>query len=438
MAPPPITKTSAGLDGMRSQREASPQTLHILRGCFNAEFDRDYATLHGATPLLLATLTQDWEQARELARNHAVDAGDVFGTTPLMIAAQHGAAEFAKDLLAASANPNATDLEGRTALQYAIAATQPAMVNLLLPVTAVSESRSPDGSELLDLAYSTRAWNVITPLLEHFPPSAFWSAPALAMLRATVTANDDAHGRLLLQKHSAQPTLEGHAVPLLAHAIVSGDAALTRALLKFGADPNTVVPAPCEKSFLASIKSNYLRPYVEADSGITVLMLAAGLGDTELVQALLAAGANRNLMTARYKMLPLYFSTRTPSWRTTQILLGSGGSPDALRIEVSLGTQHMSVLKDGAPVLTTPCSTGRDGFSTPAGSYVITDKDRDHRSTIYKVPMPFFMRLNCRDFGLHEGNVGSPNASHGCIRLPSETARRLFSEIPVGTVVTIN
>ena len=98
----------------------------------------------------------------------------------------------------------------------------------------------------------------------------------------------------------------------------------------------------------------------------------------------------------------------------------------------------MAVIKDGVTVFTTQCSTGRQGFTTPVGSYVITDKDRDHRSTIYKVPMPYFMRLNCRDFGMHEGVVQPYPASHGCIRLPSEAARKLFVEIPIGTVVMIN
>ena len=40
--------------------------------------------------------------------------------------------------------------------------------------------------------------------------------------------------------------------------------------------------------------------------------------------------------------------------------------------------------------------------------------------------------------GMHEGVVPTYPASHGCIRLPSEAARKLFVEIPVGTVVMIN
>jgi lipoprotein-anchoring transpeptidase ErfK/SrfK len=120
------------------------------------------------------------------------------------------------------------------------------------------------------------------------------------------------------------------------------------------------------------------------------------------------------------------------------MLLGRGPTPDELRVEISLAMQKASVLKNGVPILQTSVSTGRKGFDTPPGEYVVTDKKRDHVSSIYKVPMPFFMRLNCRDFGLHAGAVPRYPASHGCIRLPADIAQKLFTEIPVGTVVTIN
>jgi len=38
---------------------------------------------------------------------------------------------------------------------------------------------------------------------------------------------------------------------------------------------------------------------------------------------------------------------------------------------------------------------------------------------------------------MHEGVVPNYPASHGCIRLPGETARKLFAEIPIGTVVAV-
>src|SRR5438552_613805 len=83
------------------------------------------------------------------------------------------------------------------------------------------------------------------------------------------------------------------------------------------------------------------------------------------------------------------------------------------------------------------CSAGRQGYSTKTGEFVITNKERNHRSTIYHVEMPYFMRLSCLDFGMHAGMVPNYPASHGCIRLPEEAARKFFSEIPIGTLVTV-
>jgi lipoprotein-anchoring transpeptidase ErfK/SrfK len=162
------------------------------------------------------------------------------------------------------------------------------------------------------------------------------------------------------------------------------------------------------------------------------------LGQTDYVRALIDAGASRDRRSARYKMMPLYLSAQSGYWRCTQILLGGGPSPEQLRIEISLASQKVALIKDGVPIFNTSCSTGRGGrYATRAGDYVITDKDRYHVSTIYKVEMPYFMRLNCLDFGMHEGFVPNYPASHGCIRLPGDAARRFFAELPLGTLVSV-
>jgi hypothetical protein len=207
-------------------------------------------------------------------------------------------------------------------------------------------------------------------------------------------------------------------------------------LIECGADPNTALPDKCDEDFLALLPPK-LRNYIDGDKGITSLMLAAGLGQADSVRSLLKAGADRDRASKRYKMLALYLAAQTGKWQCTQILLGSGPSPEELRIEISLSSQHAAVIKDGVPIFSTVCSTGRSGYSTHTGDYIITDKDRSHRSTIYKVEMPYFMRLSCLDFGMHEGVVPNYPASHGCIRLPGEAARKLFAEIPVGTMVTV-
>jgi hypothetical protein len=241
----------------------------------------------------------------------------------------------------------------------------------------------------------------------------------------------------LLGKHAKPPTPDGKNVPLLAYAIANNDASLFNTLLACGADPNTILPARCDKDFLALLSSKALRSYVEEDRNLTSVMLAAGLGQDDYLRALLDGGANRNRLTSRDKMSALDIAAETGHWRAAQILLGGGPSPDQLRLEISLALQRVALFKNGVPVYRTQCSTGRSGYSTKRGEFVITNKERNHRSTIYKVDMPYFMRLSCLDFGMHAGVVPNYPASHGCIRLPSDAARKFFAEIPIGTLVTV-
>jgi lipoprotein-anchoring transpeptidase ErfK/SrfK len=67
----------------------------------------------------------------------------------------------------------------------------------------------------------------------------------------------------------------------------------------------------------------------------------------------------------------------------------------------------------------------------------VTDKEKAWKSTIFKVAMPYYLRLSCKDFGLHAGVVPNHPASHGCIRLPEEAARKFFDQTPIGTLVTV-
>ena len=171
---------------------------------------------------------------------------------------------------------------------------------------------------------------------------------------------------------------------------------------------------------------------------MTVLMIAAGMGNIDMVKLLLEHGAERARATeSKYKLVPLYFASWGEHADCIQALISNAPPPEQMRIEVNLAIQKATLYRDGSPVYDTEISSGRSGFSTPTGQFVVTDKKTSHMSSIYKVKMPFFMRLSCRDFGMHEGYVPNYPASHGCIRLPSDAARRLFKEVPIGTLVTI-
>lgn len=411
----------------------------IIDHCFTSSLDANVPAPPRQVALVIAALKQDWKTVlRMLDAGASVETTDDTGVTPLMAAAMQGNVEILRTLLERHASVDFTDLAGRCALHYALTAGNFEAVQVLLPLMSNIEEVSVAGNDLLTAALETGEMRIFQTVLERFPATLQWTAVTGRALETALHADMKEQVRLLLSKHPAPPTREGGIVPLIAYAIVSDDAKLFQTLLACGSDPNIIIPKAAEKDFMSLLKSKYLRLYIQEETGINLLMLAAGLGKTDYVRALLDAGADRNRATPREKMLPLYFAAWTENWQCVQMLLGGGPLPDQLRVEISLAKQNMAVIKDGVTVFTTQCSTGRQGFTTPPGRYVITDKDRDHRSTIYKCAMPYFMRLNCRDFGMHEGVVPTYPASHGCIRLPSEAARKLFVEIPVGTVVMIN
>jgi ankyrin repeat protein len=388
--------------------------------------------------LFAAILREDRMVARRLLDAGAsADLADDAGVTPLMAAAMHGDLELVRAMAGHITDIAARDRAGHSALYYAVTAQKIEVVDLLLNLTPNLELAYGDSGELLALALGSANTKIAQEILSRLPRLEEWSPGALRALDNVLRAGDRESVRLLLSKHIPPPTPEGKRVPLLAYAIATDNEPLFTILLDCGANVNTTLPAKYDKEFLDALPSKSFRNYIEDDRNVTCLMLAAGLGRTDYVRALLQAGADRSRATGRYKMLALYFAAELGHWQPAQILLGSGPPPDHLRIEISLSSQHVALIKDGVPILSSICSTGREGFSTKRGYFVITDKERNHRSTIYHVDMPYFMRLSCLDFGMHEGVVPNYPASHGCIRLPGETARKLFAEIPIGTVVAV-
>ncbi len=94
---------------------------------------------------------------------------------------------------------------------------------------------------------------------------------------------------------------------------------------------------------------------------------------------------------------------------------------------VSLGRQHVSVYSNDGLYARAPISTGMPGHPTPVGIFNILGKERLHHSNIYSgAPMPFMQRITWSGVAMHEGALPGHPASHGCIRLPHEFAKRMF------------
>lgn len=106
-------------------------------------------------------------------------------------------------------------------------------------------------------------------------------------------------------------------------------------------------------------------------------------------------------------------------------------------IRVDLTKQRVELIEDGRVRFKSRISTGRPGKATPTGTFSVSNKHKDWISTIYDLPMPYFLRLNGGPIGLHAGYVPRFPASAGCIRIPMGRAKKLFGMVSVGTKVVI-
>ncbi len=114
-------------------------------------------------------------------------------------------------------------------------------------------------------------------------------------------------------------------------------------------------------------------------------------------------------------------------------------TPHTLQIIVSKNNQSMTVYDGTDVVATSRVSTGKAGHTTPNGIFSILEKRKYHESNIYSnAPMPFMQRLTWSGIALHEGNVPNYPASHGCIRLPREFAKKLYGMTERGVHVVIS
>ncbi len=222
-------------------------------------------------------------------------------------------------------------------------------------------------------------------------------------------------------------------------AIADGDKTAFCAMLNEGMDPDAELPSPPPEDFRRRFQNERLHYYVSSEKGFTALMLATSLENHTFVKILLLAGADRWKLTKRHRTYALWLAAKTGNIEIMRTLMGI--TPDheshRFRIAINLMTQRAVLWKDGAIALDTAISTGRDSHPTPKGTFLVTDKYRNWKSTLYHARMPYFLRLSCGDFGLHQGALPGYPASHGCIRLPEKSARELFAAVPVGTLVEI-
>ena len=107
-------------------------------------------------------------------------------------------------------------------------------------------------------------------------------------------------------------------------------------------------------------------------------------------------------------------------------------------VYVDLGRQRATVYRNGVRIGVSTISSGKEGHETPTGVFTILEKNKEHHSKTYNdASMPFQQRLTWMGVAMHAGNLPGFPASHGCVRLPMEFAKRLFEVTPMGGTVVI-
>ena len=111
-------------------------------------------------------------------------------------------------------------------------------------------------------------------------------------------------------------------------------------------------------------------------------------------------------------------------------------------IVVDLSEQMAYAIEDGYVAFEGRISSGVTGRETPNGEYRVLQKKRYHRSNMWPKPnggakMNYMLRLSNAGIAMHLGHVPNKPASHGCIRMKSGFAQRMFKWARVGIPVYV-
>ena len=265
--------------------------------------------------------------------------------------------------------------------------------------------------------------------------------PAAALAKVRVAFNRPLRFEYRGKRWKATPRRLG-AKADLAGAVMRSLAALTRDVpVRVSVDPARL------RGYVASVGESLAKSKQQGSVRLvgTRAVVVPSRPAIAVRQAPLAAAITRELRTGSRALLTVPVAQTMP--KTT----------GALAIVIRLGEQSLTLYKDGNVVLKTPVTTGRPALPTPVGSYDVAWRRSPYTfvspwpkgSPYYYPPAPvtWAMFFYDNDF-LHDdpaepasafgpgSNLG-PYASHGCVHVPTDVMRTLYTTVPDHTPVIV-
>lgn len=171
-----------------------------------------------------------------------------------------------------------------------------------------------------------------------------------------------------------------------------------------------------------------------SDAETEARKLAALPGRDRLTVAEAEAARSANLLPPGVKsLLRIEGRLRHGEYRWDDAGIGPGN----LMIWIDLRSQIISVFRGGHEIGTAVVVYGAKEMETPLGRFPILSKHKDYRSRAYDAPMPYSLFITKTGVALHGSKMAARHATHGCIGLPVDFARRLFDTAKTGDEVII-
>jgi len=114
-------------------------------------------------------------------------------------------------------------------------------------------------------------------------------------------------------------------------------------------------------------------------------------------------------------------------------------NPSAVKLRLSTGAQRLYVVEGDKVLLATPVTVGTSATPTPLGNFTIYSKTETRRrvsSPGAGYPMTYWMEFKPA-YGLHWGFVKPHPSTHGCVRMPIKSAKKVFALVRPGTPINI-